>query len=258
MVAVRLSQPQPRFFFAYRPSTGIIYNFGFSMMRRSEQPLRIALIGMSGAGKSHWTKNLAAGGHPVVCCDDQIEARLAPVLKAGGYSGINGVAAWMGWPDSPTYLEREAQYLSEEISTVDEVLSDLEKDSHRELILDTSGSVIYSGNNILMRLRRQMTVIYLAASEDEQQLLIRRYLQDPKPVLWRGAFQPRPGETPHDTVARCYPALISARRQSYEALAHFSISTVKLRELSPPGTSRNAAVGETFLETVRQMQNQRA
>jgi len=228
------------------------------MMRRSEQPLRLALIGMSGAGKSHWTKHLAAGGHAVVCCDDQIEARLAPFLKAGGYSGINGVAAWMGWPDSPTYPEREAQYLSEEISTVDEVLSELEKDSRRELILDTSGSVIYSGNNILMRLRRQMTVIYLAASNDEQQLLIRRYVQDPKPVLWRGAFQPRPDETPHDTVAHCYPALISARRQSYEALAHFSISTARLRELSPPGTSRNAAVGETFLETVRLMQDQRA
>jgi shikimate kinase len=228
------------------------------MRQLSEQPLRLALIGMSGAGKSHWTKNLAAGGHPVVCCDDQIEARLAPVLKAGGYSGINGVAAWMGWPDSSTYAERESQYLSEEIAALDEVLCTMEKDPRRELVLDTTGSMIYTGNNILMRLRRQMKVIYLSASDDEQQLLIRRYLQDPKPVLWRGAFQPRPGETPHATVARCYPALISARRQSYEALAHFSISTAKLRELSPPGTSRNAAVGETFLEAVRQMQDRQA
>jgi shikimate kinase len=205
---------------------------------------------MSGAGKSHWAKNLSALGCPTVCCDDQIEARLAPVLKEGDYSGINGVAAWMGWPDSPTYPEREAQYLSEEIAVLDEVLSGLERDSKRDLVLDTTGSVISTGNHTLHRLRRQMTVIYLAASDEEKHLLIQRYLQDPKPVLWQGAFQPRPGETPQQTVVRCYPVLIAARRQSYEALAHLTIPTLELHELSPPGTSRNAAVGQAFLEKV--------
>ena len=38
-------------------------------------------------------------------------------------SGINGVAAWMGWPDSPTYAQREAEYLAEEIAVVDEYLA---------------------------------------------------------------------------------------------------------------------------------------
>jgi len=224
----------------------------------SVQPLRLALIGMSGAGKSHWTKNLAAHGCPAVCCDDEIEFRLAPALQSGGYTGINGVAAWMGWPDSPTYAEREAQYLAEEIATLDQVLSDLEKHPQRELVLDTTGSVIYTGNNILLRLRRQMTVICIAASADEQQLLIQRYLQDPKPVLWRGAFQPRPGETPHDTVARCYPALIAARRQSYEALAHLKVATASLREISPPGTKNSPVAGQAFLEKIRQLGQNRS
>lgn len=223
------------------------------MWTHSDKPLRLALIGMSGAGKSHWAKNLAALGCPTVCCDDQIEARLEPLLKAGGHSGINGVAAWMGWPDRPRYAERESQYLSEEIAVLDEVLSGLEKDSKRDLILDTTGSVIATGNHTLHRLRRQMTVIYLAASQEETQLLIQRYLQDPKPVLWQGAFQPRPGETPHQTVVRCYPVLIAARRQSYEALAHLTLPTSKLHELSPPGTSRDAAVGQAFLERVEEL-----
>jgi shikimate kinase len=225
------------------------------MWPHSDQPLRLALVGMSGSGKSHWTKNLAALGCPTVCCDDQIEARLAPLLQAGGYSGINGVAAWMGWPDSLTYAEREAQYLAEEIASLDEVLSTLEKDAKRQLVLDTTGSVIYAGKHILHRLRRQMTVVYLAASADEQQLLIKRYLGDPKPVLWRGAFHPRPGETPHDTVARCYPVLIAARRQSYEALAQVTLPTLELHQLSPPGTSRSAAAGQAFLGRVRQQLN---
>lgn len=206
---------------------------------------------MSGAGKSHWTKNLAAYGCPALCCDDEIESRLAPALRSGGYIGINGVAAWMGWPNSTTYAEREAQYLAEEIATLDRVLCDLEKYPSRALVLDTTGSVIYTGNNILLRLRCQMTVIYLAAPADEQQLLIQRYLQDPKPVLWRGAFQPRPGETPHDTVARCYPALIAARRQSYEALAHLTFTTASLREMSPPGTKNSPGAGLAFLEKIR-------
>lgn len=205
---------------------------------------------MSGAGKSHWTKSLAALGCPTVCCDDKIETRLAPVLKAGGYSGINGVAAWMGWPDSPAYPERESQYLTEEIAVLDEVLSRLEKEPQRELILDTTGSVIATGNHTLHRLRRQMTVVYLAASNDEVQLLIQRYLQDPKPVLWQGAFRPRPGETPEQTVVRCYPVLIAARRQSYEALAHVTLPTLELRELSPPGSHISAAAGQAFLKRV--------
>jgi shikimate kinase len=196
----------------------------------SQAPLRTALIGMSGTGKTFWTRRLALAGHPSVCCDDRIEQRLGPHLQGGGYTGINGVASWMGWPDSPTYAQREAEYLAEEIAALDEVLSDLERNPSRELILDTTGSVIYTGNNLLLRLRRQMTVVYLAATPEQQQLLIQRYLSDPKPVLWRGAFQPRKNETPGETVARCYPILIAARRQSYEALAHCSIPVAELRD----------------------------
>src|SRR5262249_34228354 len=153
---------------------------------------------------------LADQGAPAIFCDEKIEQRLAPRLGRGGYSGINGVAAWMGWPDSPTYAEREAEYLAEEIHTLDEVLNELEEKTERSLVLDTTGSVIYAGNHLLMRLRRQMTIVYLAATEQERQLLIERYLNDPKPVLWRGAFQAKRGETPRETVARCYPALIEA------------------------------------------------
>ncbi len=227
------------------------------MPPRSDKPLRLALIGMSGSGKSHWAKNIAALGCPTVCCDDQIEARLAPDLKAGGYTGINGVAAWMGWPDAPTYPQRENQYLTEEIAVLDEVLSGLERDPKRDLILDTSGSVIATGNHTLHRLRRQMSVVYLAASGDEVQLLIRRYLQDPKPVLWQGAFRPRPGETPQQTVIRCYPVLIAARSQSYEALCHIILPTLQLHEISPPGTNRDAQAGQAFLDKVAALQESR-
>jgi len=200
------------------------------METQSQQPLHLALIGMSGAGKTFWTKRLATSGFPAISCDDQIERKLAPRLAAGGYAGINGVAAWMGWPDSPAYAQRESEYLAEEIAAMDEALVHLEKNREQPLVLDTTGSVIHIGNNLLLRLRRQMTIVYLAASPQEQQLLTERYLSDPKPVLWRGAFRPKGGESPAATVARCYPSLIAARRQSYEALAHCTLPVAVLRD----------------------------
>jgi shikimate kinase len=221
------------------------------MWPHSNKPLRLALIGMSGAGKSYWAARIAAAGYPAISCDTQIENRLKPALETGGYSGINGVAAWMGWPHLSTYGEREAAYLSQEVEVLDEVLTSLEKNSDRDLVLDTTGSVIYVGNHLLHRLRKQMLIVYLAASRDEQQLLIKRYLEDPKPVLWRGAFQARAGEMPQDTVARCYPVLIGARRQSYEALAHCSIPVAELREPSSLEPASDKVAGDGFLETVR-------
>ena len=67
------------------------------MWPHSNKPLRLALIGMSGAGKSYWTTRIAAAGYPAISCDTEIESRLKPALESGGYCGINGVAAWMGW-----------------------------------------------------------------------------------------------------------------------------------------------------------------
>jgi hypothetical protein len=206
-------------------------NFAKNTANASAKPLRLALIGMSGAGKTFWARRIAETGVTAISCDDRIEEKLARRLAAGGYSGINGVAAWMGWPDSATYAEREAQYLSEEISTLDEILTELERDAQGPLVLDTTGSVIHAGNHLLHRLRKLMTVVYLAASDAEQQLLIERYLSDPKPVLWRGAFRARANETARETVARCYPHLIAARRQSYAALAHATLQVAALREL---------------------------
>jgi hypothetical protein len=132
---------------------------------------------------------------------------------------------------------------------MDEYLSALEKDQTGvPMVLDTTGSVIYAQNNLLMRLRRAMTVVHLASTDREQELLVQRYLNDPKPVLWRGSFHAKWPETPRETVARCYPMLIAARKKSYEALAHGSLQVAELR------TGDDAAVGDVdnFLTKVRE------
>jgi shikimate kinase len=191
--------------------------------------LKLALIGMSGSGKTFWANKLAKCGYRLISCDDRIEQKLAAELSAAGHRGIGGVAAWMGWPDSTTYGDREQKYLQREIEVIREILGELARAREEKIVVDTTGSVIYTGKEFCQELRQQTTVVYLEASPEQQATLIERYLQDPKPVLWREQFQQRKEETPREAVRRCYPQLIEYRRTLYEELAHRVVPISDLR-----------------------------
>jgi shikimate kinase len=182
--------------------------------------LKLSFIGMSGAGKSYWAQKLAAAGFRVLGVDDRIEEKLSPDLAAGGYRGIGGVAAWMGWPDDPCYREREKKYLECEIESMSEALDEMRAAVDEGIILDTTGSVAYTGEEICRRMQSLTTVVYLEASPAEEKVLIERYLSDPKPVLWGDQFVQHPGESAHEAIARCYPQLIAHRKKMYERYAH--------------------------------------
>ncbi|HXP82465.1 MAG TPA: hypothetical protein VN976_21385 [Verrucomicrobiae bacterium] len=195
--------------------------------------IKLSLIGMSGAGKSHWAQKLAAAGFRVISIDDRIEKKLAPELAAGGHRGIGGVAAWMGWPDDPAYREHEKKYLDCEVKSMCEALDEIQASGEEGTILDTTGSVVYTGEETCRRMQNLTTVVYLEASPAEEEVLIARYLSDPKPVLWRDQFVQRPGESTHDAIARCYPQLIARRKKLYERYAHRVVSMERLRNLHP-------------------------
>jgi shikimate kinase len=195
--------------------------------------IRLSLIGMSGAGKSHWTRKLAGAGFRAIDVDDRIERKLAPELSADGHRGIGGVAAWMGWPDQPEYREREHKYLASEIESMCEVLDEVEASGEDGIVLDTTGSVVYTGEEICRRMQRLTTVVYLEASPDEELTLISRYMSDPKPVLWGDIFSQQSGELAGETVARCYPQLIAHRKQLYERYANVTVPMARLRDTSP-------------------------
>ncbi len=175
---------------------------------------------MSGAGKSHWSQKLAAAGFRLIGVDDRIEEKLAPELAAGKYQGIGGVAAWMGWPDEPTYREREKKYLQYEVECMNQALDEIQAAGDEGIIMDTTGSVVYTGEDICLRMQNLTTVVYLEASPEEEKLLIARYLSDPKPVLWGDQFDKRPGESSREAIARCYPQLLTYRKKLYQRYAH--------------------------------------
>ena len=192
--------------------------------------INLSLIGMSGAGKSHWAQKLAAAGFRVISIDDRIEKKLAPDLAAGGFRGIGGVAAWMGWPAQPSYREHEKKYLEREIQSMGEALDEIQASGQDAAILDTTGSVVYTGENICRRMQGLATVIYLEASPAQEELLIARYLSDPKPVLWGDQFEQRRSESTQAAISRCYPRLIAHRKKLYEHYAHRILSMDLLRD----------------------------
>jgi len=194
--------------------------------------MRVSLIGMAGSGKSYWANRLAEHGFTRFCCDELIAEKLAPEL-GGSESHPMTMGEWMGFPYEPGYEEREARYLELEIETMAEIIAYFENhedNPHENIVVDTTGSVIYTGNANLTRLRICTTIVYLSIEAEVQERLLRTYISKPHPMVWRGVFHRRPHETKRDALARCYPKLVHEREQMYEQLAEVTIASYRRRE----------------------------
>lgn len=179
----------------------------------------ITLLGMSGAGKTHWAKQLESRGFRRFSADDHIECRLGQELSVAlGYAGISGVAEWMGQPYDGTYAQRSQKYLDLERDAMRELLSGLDRHlgSRRGMVIDTTGSVIYLPSEILRALHDSTAMVYFHTPESAHAEMARQYLLDPKPVIWGNSFNQTPGETPQQAIARCYPRLLRDRTAEYQ------------------------------------------
>jgi len=103
---------------------------------------------------------------------------------------------------------------------------DVMKDFAPISLLSTS-PVLFVGRNSLPQGTLRELIDWLRANPGKASLATTG--QGGGPHITGGAFQAKKGETPGETVARCYPILIAARRQSYEALAHCILPVAELR-----------------------------
>lgn len=166
------------------------------------------------------------------CCDDLIAAKLDPELTRPDGTTME-LGQWMGFPYEPHYRERESKYLAYEIEVLTEILEYLESrksNPEEKIVLDTTGSVIYTGERILRRLRRYTTVIYLSIPPEVRGQLLKAYVSNPHPMLWRNVFSKEPDETEQEALARCYPRLIVARERLYEHYANVTIDYYRRSE----------------------------
>lgn len=205
-------------------------------------PTRIALIGMSGIGKSYWSKQLEQAGWVRYDCDAMIAQRLGELIEIKpGEDAVIAVGRWMGMPWTEGYADREQQYLDLERQVTAQALEEMTVLSQDQpAILDTTGSVIYTGDALLDRIKQKCKVAYLEAPESVREQMVKLYCEEPKPVLWQGGYQPRPGEAKDQAMARCYRQLLADRSSKYSRLAQV---IVDYQDLRAPGTDIERVLG---------------
>lgn len=187
--------------------------------------MRLSLIGMSGSGKSHWSVRLAESGFHRFCCDEMIARNLtAELTRADGT--VMDLGEWMGFPYEPNYKEREARYLTHEIEVLDEIfgyVANSAGDFGENIVVDTTGSVIYTGETVLKKMCLYTTVVHFSTPPAVQKRMLEVYKAQPRPILWRDLFSKEPDEAEEKALARCYPELLSSRERLYEKWADVTI-----------------------------------
>ncbi len=193
----------------------------------------ISLIGMSGSGKSHWSKLLANEGFARLCADDIIEQKLGAELTQHGYKGIGDVSKWMGQPYDERYVWNSNRYLELEGETMQEFMVDVAtRAPGDDVVVDTTGSLIYLSPEILRELAKLSTIVYFHTPESAQARMVKLYLEDPKPILWGGSYNRLANESPLQSITRCYPLFLQDRTIKYQKLANVTFDYYELRNIS--------------------------
>lgn len=189
---------------------------------------------MSNIGKTHWSHRLGQHGFQRYSCDDMIEAKLTTELRTQGFSGIADVARWMGHPYHDQYPSTSTLYLSYERQSLEEIIQILSDPAYRDrdIVVDTTGSVIYTGEDMLNQLQRLSTVVYLETPEEVPQEMMQGFFKNPKPLIWGDSFGMDEGETPEAALKRCYPLLLKQRTRKYKEYADVVMEYRKLRQPS--------------------------
>ena len=186
--------------------------------------MQFTLIGMSGVGKSHWSKKVEAQGYRRYSCDELIAERFGVELGKKGKATQN-LAKWMGQPYSKDYEDAEALYLELESAVINQICDDLENATQKDIpvVVDTTGSLIYLQETILKRLRNLTHTVLLNVPFDKHEELFETYLQDPKPVIWNGKYLPCEGENPQKALSRCFRELLVYRNKRYGLMSDLEL-----------------------------------
>lgn len=186
----------------------------------------IGLIGMAGIGKSRWAARLAEAGFRALHCDDLIAERLRTIHNADTVT-VYDIGRWMGFPCEAHYAERERIYLACEHAVMEAIAERIA--GGENIVIDTTGSIVYLDATLLERIKRRATMVYLTDDADLRVRLLEDYLARPRPIVWNGMYQPRPGETPEATLARCYPQLVRTRAALYQQISDIVIEPQRHR-----------------------------
>ncbi|PHR93290.1 MAG: hypothetical protein COA69_04940 [Robiginitomaculum sp.] len=187
--------------------------------RYRENRLRIALVGMSNIGKSHWTYQITSDHNfKSYEVDAAIQAELS-------LHSVSQSAKWMGHPYEDGYAEKSALYLQHEAKGT---LAANALDGN--IVLDTTGSIIHLDKNIKNGLQNSYLTVYLKASTEAVRTLVERFNLSPKPLIWSTHYHKHSGQSDYDSMFTCYPNLLEAREKLYEQLADITLDVEALKD----------------------------
>ena len=177
--------------------------------------LKMALVGMSNIGKSSSGMRFATRfNFSLIEVDRLIWERL-------GERDMEAFAQWLGQPYTDGYAEREAKSMLLETDATEEAM----RTSARNPLLDTTGSVIYTGDDVLHRLATDWYTVYIEADPEQVWQLKKLYFEAPKPLAWQGHFAMQPGLTQTESLIACYSGLLESRAKAYARIADRTVSS---------------------------------
>ena len=175
----------------------------------TEKTLKLAFVGMSNIGKSHWSEALEESmKFDRYGVDDHIADSL-------GLDGMEGMVRWMGYPFEDRYPQTQSEYLvkEEKLTRFDEWKSG------SNVILDTTGSVVHLSDDVLEYLKKEYTIVLFDTSLSLLDDMIEEFFRTPKRIVRGDEYQPLEEELGIDTLRRCYPGLLEYRINKYRDVA---------------------------------------
>ena len=181
--------------------------------------LKVAFIGMSNIGKSYTAMRLATKYDFSLIEVDKI------IWENLGHESMDAFAQWQGHPYTDGYAEREKHSIALETNATRKAL----KTDKRNPMIDTTGSVIYTAEDVLHELRQDYYIVYIQAMEDHLERLKVQYFKHPKPLVWAGHYKKLEGKTETQSILDCYPKLLASRGKAYAKHADVTLpSTIIL------------------------------
>lgn len=183
--------------------------------------LKVAFIGMSNIGKSYTAMRLATKYDFTLIEVDKI------IWENLGHDSMDAFAEWQGHPYTQGYNEREKHSISLETDATRKAL----KTTKRNPIIDTTGSVIYTNEEVLKTLNDDYYAVYIEAMEDHIERLKVQYFKQPKPLVWAGHYKKLDGKTETESILECYPKLLASRGKSYAKHADVTLPSTMILNL---------------------------
>ena len=186
--------------------------------RYKDGTLKLALIGMSNIGKSYSGMRLATDYDFSLIEVDKL------IWEELGQSSMDDFAKWQGQPYTDGYTAREAKSIAlETAATAKALVSD-----RRNPLLDTTGSVIYTSDEVRKTLKDTHYIVHIKAGDDALERLKAQYFKSPKPLIWAGHYQKFDGQTDEESVLESYPKLLKSRAKHYSELADHTINSSEI------------------------------